>query len=266
LWLLISTIMFTLIYLAFRREEFSRLAWMNGFFVGILVLHLLFADFGWFYRYEMYLVGLGVLLELTILGKLLVGGWESKTGWKIFLALGTIGAVAWYTRPLFQKRFESLAKTVPATTNIYHQQYQMARFIRLYYPDSFIALNDIGSVSYYTRSHITDLWGLADVDIARLWLTKEFDTYAIDHITRQDKVRISLVYDSWFQDQRSLPLSWVGVGKWTIRNNVVCGDETVSIYAVEPSEVDYLVESLRAFSSQLPEDDIQTGYYRKTNP
>ena len=61
------------------------------------------------------------------------------------------------------------------------------------------------------------------------------------------------MYDSWFQ----IPAEWIKVGEWQIRDNVVCGDDTVSFYAVDPAATPGLIENLRAFASRLPADVIQ---------
>jgi len=49
------------------------------------------------------------------------------------------------------------------------------------------------------------------------------------------------------------------VGSWTIRNTLFAGSDTVSIYAVDPSEVSRLAEHLHDFSRSLPQEVIQRG-------
>ena len=41
----------------------------------------------------------------------------------------------------------------------------------------------------------------------------------------------AIVYDSWFDS--SLLNKWKKVATWQIQNNVICGDATVSFYAVK---------------------------------
>ena len=145
------------------------------------------------------------------------------------------------------------------TTNIYQQQYQMALFIRKYYQGSSVALNDIGAVNELADIHLLDLWGLASLQVAK---ARRNNQYGAEEI-------------AGFADQREsgspssttpgsalpVPSTWVRLGTWTIRNNLVAGSDTVSIYAVQRDEVPYLAQCLRDFYRQLPADVIQRGPY-----
>jgi len=53
----------------------------------------------------------------------------------------------------------------------------------------------------------------------------------------------------------------VGVGEWTLPDNVVTGGETVSIYAVDESETVPLMQKLQEFSPLLPKGVKQSGRY-----
>jgi hypothetical protein len=44
---------------------------------------------------------------------------------------------------------------------------------------------------------------------------------------------------------------------------MVCAGNTVSFYAVNPSELEKLKQHLKTFSSHLPKDVIQSGDYLK---
>jgi aryl-alcohol dehydrogenase-like predicted oxidoreductase len=52
----------------------------------------------------------------------------------------------------------------------------------------------------------------------------------------------------------SLPMEWIPVGEWTIRDNVVCGGDTVTFFAVGANEARQVSENLRSFSNRLPKD------------
>jgi hypothetical protein len=45
---------------------------------------------------------------------------------------------------------------------------------------------------------------------------------------------------------------------------VICGGDTVSIYAVDLLEADRLIENLRVFSSYLPVEVMQIGKYTES--
>jgi hypothetical protein len=59
-----------------------------------------------------------------------------------------------------------------------------------------------------------------------------------------------MIYDSWFTD--SLTSKWKKVASWQIQNNVICGDDTVSFYAVDNSEYLPLYNQLKAYEPRLP--------------
>jgi hypothetical protein len=143
------------------------------------------------------------------------------------------------------------------TTDIYEQQYQMGLFIRRYYQNSTVALNDIGAVNYLADIHCLDLWGLANAEVAEAKRRHTYQVGDIERLSKQTGTRVAIVYDRWFVG--GLPPEWIRVGRWTIPNNVNVGEDTVSFYAVSPSEAQYLSESLNDFSLQLPSEVIQRG-------
>lgn len=265
-WLLVFSILFLLFYFVVKPHGYQQLAWMMGCFLGMLIPHTLFAGFGWFFRYEMYLVGIALFLLLSIIGIMLVLDWRERPAWLSIIYAGIAVIVVWYSLTLLSPRFNSLESVVQATTNIYEQQYQMARFLREHYQDIPVAVNDIGAVAYYTEVELIDLWGLAERDVAWHWINGNYNTQVIDSVTQRKGVEIALVYDAWFQGGMTLPDSWIRVGQWSIRNNVVCGDDTVSIYGTNPQSVKNLILALKSFSNQLPVSVIESGIYLESDP
>ena len=147
------------------------------------------------------------------------------------------------------------------TTNIFEQQYQMGLFVRRYYQNSTVALNDIGAVNYLADIHCLDLMGLATEEVSARRQKHTFAVSDVDRLSKQTATRIAIIYDSWFVGQ--IPPEWIRIGRWTIQNNVIAGGAeggaTVSFYAVNPAEAVYLSQSLTDFSASLPADVIQRG-------
>jgi len=159
--------------------------------------------------------------------------------------------------------FASLVITPQASRNIYEQQYQMGMFLQRYYPGRAVAVNDIGAVSYLADVRLLDLWGLANVDVARLKLRGEFGSREIDDLTRKQGAVIAIIYEDWFKIKgvNGLPLEWIKAGQWSISKNVACGSDTVSLYGLDPSTGEELAQNLRRFESELPDDVAQVGVY-----
>ena len=73
------------------------------------------------------------------------------------------------------------------------------------------------------------------------------------------------MYDSWFFEENGsiIPSEWIKAGSWSISNNVIAGDDTISFYAINTKESEILSLNLKQFSSQLPETVLQSGKYLK---
>jgi hypothetical protein len=241
-------------------------------FVVTSGLHLLLAgQVRWFYRHDAYLTAFGLMALAVPLYQALLGArrvpMRSSTLPR-YLALAAVvvvlaGPVVKRGLSALQQRGGSVLQVARATTNIYEQQYQMGLFLSRYYTGHTVALNDIGATSFLADINILDLIGLGSLDVARLRLSGQFDAAHLETLARARHTSIAIVYDIWFGDD-IIPAGWRKVGQWTIRTNVVAGAETVSFYAIEPSEGDRLMHNLRDFAPRLPPSVQQSGAYLTT--
>jgi hypothetical protein len=234
----------------------------------VLVLHVQFAQTGYFYRYDAYLIGLGIFVLAPFLRELL-SIWFAGADFK-----GRLPAIAVFTilmifpaMTLGQRAYRALMDIPAAAGNIYQQQYQMARFIRQYYSGSTVALNDIGAVNFMARIDCLDLSGLDDARAFALLRTNQYDADAVSRLAEDRKVRIALIYEELFCRNPGLisvgrplglPKTWLRVAEWTISNNVVCGGNTVSFFATSPEEARLLRSNLIEFAPQLPKSVMVT--------
>ena len=218
------------------------------------LLQLTLASTGWFYRYEAYLI----LSSVVILGILLYKYGTELPGmvrrrpvvmtfllFILFLPMAVRAAAAFHNGPV-------------ACMNIYGQQYQMGKFFHQYYDDSVVAANDIGAISFFKKEKNLDLWGLADIEVARSRKNNYWTPVFLDSLSRKDKAPVAVVFDGWFSD--SLLVRWNKVATWTIPHNVICGDSVVSFYAIEPRGRPYLLQSLEAYQKQLP-PGVEVRYF-----
>ena len=231
-------------------------------FIATTLLHTFFARFGWFFRYEAYLVALGIVvvtinLKEYFLTRSSIHFDKSSLLKKVAIILVIIVIVF----PLAQRGLNSLMITPQATNNIYDQQYQMGLFLKQYYFGENVAANDIGAVSYFGGVRLLDLEGLGSLEVAKTKINGIYNTKKINDLARQKEIKIALVYDRWYQKYGGLPSNWIKVGEWKIQNNVVTGGDTVSFYATSFEEENKLINNLAIFSSDMPKDIIQTGKY-----
>ena len=134
----------------------------------------------------------------------------------------------------------------------------MGNFLQQYYNTDTIAVNDIGAVAYFSKSSIIDLWGLANMQVAKAKKENTATPEFLNTVTHNDNVKFAIVYDSWFDS--SLRKNWNKVATWQIQNNVICGDATVSFYAVKPGSDSLLKTNLAAYERLLPKD-VTVKYY-----
>jgi len=269
-WATVLSLLMLLALLVYRQ----RTVWREGSIMLVMMivtggLHLKFARLGWFFRYEAYLIALSLVVfaigafqylsdrrgrESNRIETMLAGGW---LGYTLLLPLMVLGS----------RGYISLSRIPRASHNIFEQQYQMGLFVRQFYRGAPVAANDIGAVSYLGEPRLEDLWGLASLDVARLRMQGEFTPRQIDQITRSKGTKIAMVYDLIFRDGRAarggLPAQWIQVGRWKVFDDYVCAGDTVSFYAVDPSEEKALITHLRQFASRLPPEVEQSGKYRQ---
>ncbi|HZM03564.1 MAG TPA: hypothetical protein VFC44_11195 [Candidatus Saccharimonadales bacterium] len=231
----------------------SRLGVMVLLFFGTSLLHLELASLGWFYRYEAYLVCLGLVILVLLAAQipwrsLLPPGWGSPA----IMAL----SVVLLMEPLWARGGESYINTPIGSRNIYEQQVQMAKFLGAYYKGQSVAANDVGAISYFSGVHCLDLWGLGDATVARLKRSGKYSTSSIRELARQQSVKIAIVYDGRYDYYGGLPPEWVKAAEWTIADNHVCAYATVSFYAVDPAELPALRRHLQDFNRQLPKSVV----------
>jgi hypothetical protein len=218
---------------------------------GAGCLHIAAADVGWAWRYEDYLIASGIIV-IACAFPLLRRSSRKTAAATTFLSFC---AAAF----LLGRAMQAAASLPPYSRAIYQQQWQMATFLREYYPDASIAANDIGAINFNGNFHCIDLVGLADSDIFAAKRSGHYSTQFLDGETARRGVEVAAIYDSWFSahpkeffEGPSIPGSWIRVGRWTVLQQMDLGDKTVSVYARTPNSAQLLRSHLDAFEKRLP--------------
>lgn len=236
---------------------------MSAIFIAAALPHMEFARVGYFFRYEAYLVALGFVIVAARLRDYLpqgiLAGSSQASRLTRYASIAVLAGLVCV--PARARAWSSLALIPPAAANIYQQQYQMGLFVKKYYQESVVVLNDIGAVNFLADVHCLDLLGLANLEIMQKRQHNAYHTEDIARAAKSSGARIALVYEVFFRHEGGLPREWTLVGTWTVRHRVVLGSETVLIYAVVPSEASALAEHLRQFAPSLPPAVIQSGSY-----
>ena len=208
-----------------------------------LLAHLLCGQYGWFYRYEIYVNTLAVLGLLAgvrqLLPRLDDKGQRILPWVALFFCFGMTAecAVAAWVAP-------------SGSRNIYEQQVQMRRFVQDYYQRP-VGVNDLGLVSYGNSQYTLDLWGLGSEPVRKLILQKAFTPEAMDKMVRDRDVGLVIIYQNWF---KALPENWQKVAILHT-SKVTAAEGEVTFYVTISDARDYALQQLKEWQPTLPAQD-----------
>jgi hypothetical protein len=215
-------------------------------FVAATLLHAQLAAVGWLFRYEAYLVAIGVVLVARHLADARADAMPRTTPGRLTLALA---ALVWAV-PLCTRAVQAAAQTPRAVKNIYEQQYQMGLFLRGLPAGSTVMANDIGAIAYLADIRLIDLYGLATQETARARREGRVDRALLAQLATPVPPAAVLVYRSWFAS--AIPSDWIQVATWKVPEEVVVADRTVTFYATRPADAALLARALADFQARLP--------------
>lgn len=238
-----------------RKNELPAVVWSAGaFFVTLLDLLYgkvqyfggLFMEFGYFFRYEMYLWSFLLVLLFLLFSGSLKRLYHRSAMFTIAFLLILEGVIC--------GRNNAMLFSLPtASNNIYEQHAQMHRFATELVRGP-VAVNDIGLVSYRNDAYVLDLWGLTSRDILAVRKREAGRWEWIDSLATAKGIRAAMVYDVWYPH---LPPSWMKIGELTLtRKNVTASENVVSFYAIENAEE--LRSGLKMLRTEMPEE-IRNG-------
>lgn len=244
--LLLVLMLTYLVCYKFYKEYLMGLDWLL-MITGQIMLHLLFAGMGNFYRYEAYLI----FLSVAVLGLIFMKMPRIKIRLRFkIITLLILFLAFWISAPLLLRAWRAIYTAPRACKNIFEQQVQMGRFVEKYYLRDAVAVNDIGYVSYCSKGDVLDLVGIGDMELAREKLNRRLTSSLLNQLVEKRNVKLIMVYDSWFEGL--LPGTWVRVGSWKIENNIICGSDTVTFYALKEEDALILRENMSHFQAELP--------------
>ena len=270
------------------RYDRKRGVWEPGqlaviIFVFTTLFHLQFSHLGeWFYRYEAYVVALGVFVVAWTLMKHLTGlpiedrgsaianrKSQIANGRSLVPKYAAILLLAFFPAIILAKRGGiSLMETPKVMRDRYLEHYQLGQFVHRFYDDGPIVINDIGAMAFFTDAKILDIYGLGSPEPIRF--ARERDGYTREDVegwARRESARVAILQVGWQKEVvAKIPATWVEVGRWEMPRNVVFPEDTVTaFYAVDPAEAERLAKSLRAYGPQLPKAIEQSGMYTEAD-
>ncbi len=180
------------IFIMSHIKKKAELLALSFIFLFTFILHLTFGKFelGWLYRYEAYLIVfsyLNILLYLHLVHN-------------FSFSLNIIGIVIIIILTIiFPSRIiKSPINAILDTKKIYNQQIQIARFLWENFNNTRVAVNDIGTIAYFTNVSILDLAGLGTYEVVILKKKGKFDQENVEELLKKYNVEIIVVYDWGF--------------------------------------------------------------------
>ena len=180
-----------------------------GCVLAAIGAQLVGGQFGWFYRYEVYIIALAIaaLIWIVASARPQLGARGSLAAKGVLLLL-MVAAGAHY--------LSAVVMTPLAARSIYEQQYQMGRFAREFYPHP-VAVNDLGLVAYTNPNFVLDLWGLGSEEVRKARLAGEYGPAEMAALADRHHVGVAMVYDSWFPQGPAVELDQGGGASLRLR-------------------------------------------------
>lgn len=229
-----------------RRRVAPRLSIVQGGVAFAILAHVLFGAYGWWFRYEVYIVAIAGLTAMHAMGSYAFEAPPIRVHAQ-GLALLIVAFPAVY--------FGRAAILTPAASrNDYEQQYQMGRFAKEYFRGP-VGVNDLGLVSYRNENYVLDLYGLASEPVRKERMAGTLDPQKIAHLAAEHNVGLVMIYDSYFAG--GIPNSWIQVAVLHTPK-VVAAAGDVSFYITIPYYRDKVVAELEKFKTTLPPQDVLT--------
>ena len=223
--------------------------WIGVVFVLVLMTHVVVDHFGYFYRYEAYLMAMGILALAALWGPRIGRLQRSVEGEMRALLAGLVIFLS--LMPLYSRGMEAIRATPYGMANIYDQHYQIARFLKQYYAGSAIGLHDIGLAGLISDVYVVDLVGLANRETALGFKHSHAAwTQAMEDELRRHNVRVVVAYPGWVGP--FLPAGWSPVGSWTVDQRWTVGNAKMSFYAQDEATAQALRAHLAEYAPQLP--------------
>jgi len=252
-----------------HQQSHSLPMWMMGIFAAVATLHLALAASNWFYRYEAYLVALGITVVAAPLWEFVRNlHWPHRFHAGDAAAVVALGLLILSANLFWRIGRLTLQLTPLAMHDTFRWHYQMGKFVQKYYQGDSLAVNDIGAADYMADIHLTDPHGLADREIGRIRLKNggKLKPELLDAIARSRGVSVALVDENWVQffggfSPSAIPSTWLLAGTWRYQHRVVLVPTGLSFYALNEAAKARLMENLRQFAPLLPPDVEQVGPY-----
>lgn len=227
-----------------------------------LLSQIFFAQFGLFFRYEGYIFSSGIFI-IFLSSKYIEFKNEisSNNSFRNLNNLYLSILIIVLLIPFFKRESLILSQISIANKNIYQQQIQTANFVKTYFNNETILLNDIGAVNYYADINCIDSWGLGSIEVKNAKVENKFSPEFINKLASEKNVNLVIIYESWFLDKLEPLKNWIKIGSWQIFDNVICGGDVVSFFVTDSTKLEKAVSNFNEFSKTIVKGVLVNTHY-----
>ncbi|MEM7722497.1 MAG: hypothetical protein AAF376_08990 [Pseudomonadota bacterium] len=202
--------------------------------------HLVAGEYGWFSRYEIYVVALMLAALVVLWGPRLNRSSMSRPVKAVGVtALLAITIIPYATTTLL---------TPAASENIFLQQQQMHIFATEHFPHP-VAVNDLGFVAFDNDGHVLDLWGLGSEEARLRRARPDFGMRDLRELTEGAGTVYAMIYDDWFIGV--IPPDWCRIAELQTPR-ITAASDRVGIYLIDRAREEEMRTALDRFVGILP--------------
>jgi hypothetical protein len=226
-----------------KLKDWSSQGLMSLVLVFMVAGHAVAGRFGWFNRYEVYILVGATLIGIYLFQRPIRKALAQTGDRRLVLVIGAACCLS-----LATARYIEATMLVPfGANNIFGQQLQMHRFVNDFYKAP-VAVNDLGLVSYRNPDFVLDLDGLAS-ERARVLNSSKPNPAAYDALLMSNGVHLAILYEDVFAGR--IPGSWEKVGSLELAHPEI-SEKDVQFYVTDPATAVQVREELARFQKGLP--------------
>ena len=212
------------------------IAWMIA-----SVLHATYAQFGWYDRYQAYLLISGILLLLRSIYEMGILG--------IPVRRFAFGLLLFVLLPMISK-YQSIWLGPQSAFQQFALQNQTGRFMAEYYNDQTIMINDIGHVTWQHRGGLVDMWALGSFEVLKSQHDGYYNSGYASTLAREHHVAV--VAESSPSFDFFVPRGWVKAAQWEVDQKADKREQYIAFWAPDEAAAERLRANMRAFMATMP--------------
>lgn len=242
--LFITSLAFLIVNIRFKRKIYEAKNLWILFTLVLIILQLTSARTGWAYRYEAYIIAIGIIgLIINLFDIFKFGTNELKTASVILTFILFSLCIS--------RAVDSVWNAPVMSRNVYEQPYSTAQFLKEYYNNSTVVLNDIGACTYFTNIKLVDFVALGSKETLDLKIQNNVNSESLGRLSQDKNVEIAVLYDEVWDDY--IPQNWRRAAELQIENNIICYRDKIIFYAVGDIELLKLKYHLMLFKNKIPQ-------------